>query len=624
MQRALVIAAASGRDARSPIEAALLHASVPLDALARAEQQGLVRMAPDRVRFTHPLLRAAVYGRAPLPSKEQAHLALAAVTDGAEAAWHRAAVAPGPDEAIAAELTVAGRLAADQGAHAAAADAFRRAAALTPPDGPVLRRLTDAVDSAQRAGRIRLATELGQRALTMARDPADRMRVLGSLTATMAASPSHIDTAALEQAVDELASVRPTDAGRALSWLALRAVNTLEFDAARRLLDRAATVSGHGSPIIEATLAAFRGDWPGATAQLADRPLQPATAPYPLLLALERHDDIEAWYDHAPLGEWTFVIRRVVAGMADLDCGRLGSAEDRLTVALAESVDNMIGMQRLAAAALARLFAMTGRIEDGRRLLTRTFEPIAPAELFDRAKISSLASRGAVELAAGDWHAAFDHLRRAGETARRCGVAEPAICDSWAFDLVDVAVRLGETDAAHRAADWLSSVAASTGSASMAARVRAAEAMLADGCDDDAFADALRLDSAAPRPLIAGRIRLSWAGRLRRERRRADARAQLVLARDGFASIGATTWTARAESDLGAIGDSSVRRAPNELSPHELAVAQKAATGMTIREIAGELYVSNKTVESHLSAVYRKLGVNSRVALADALRSRAG
>ncbi len=161
-----------------------------------------------------------------------------------------------------------------------------------------------------------------------------------------------------------------------------------------------------------------------------------------------------------------------------------------------------------------------------------------------------------------------------------------------------------------------------TGSTALAAKAAAARALMADEQDHDArFEEALELDARDPRPLVAARVRLLWGERLHRARRRGDARTQLRAARAVFEDLGATAWVDRADTALRAAGEAGARRQHNELSPQERAVAEKAARGMTVKQIGAELYLSGKTVEGHLSAVYRKLGITGRIALADAIRS---
>ena len=154
----------------------------------------------------------------------------------------------------------------------------------------------------------------------------------------------------------------------------------------------------------------------------------------------------------------------------------------------------------------------------------------------------------------------------------------------------------------------------------------AAEAMVAS--DDDApdlFDEALALPGIEEWPFELARVRLAYGERLRRLRRTRDARSQLAAAREGFERLGAHPWARRAAIELGATGATRHHAAGDgaaSLTPQEREIALLAATGMTNREIAARLYMSHRTVSSHLYRVFPKLGITSRAALRDALTRR--
>jgi ATP/maltotriose-dependent transcriptional regulator MalT len=136
------------------------------------------------------------------------------------------------------------------------------------------------------------------------------------------------------------------------------------------------------------------------------------------------------------------------------------------------------------------------------------------------------------------------------------------------------------------------------------------------------------LDDAA-QALAATRRRLEYARALvelgaaqRRANRRSDAREPLAEGMELAHRCGARPLVGRARDELRACGARPrrpVRSGVDALTPSELRVAQHAAAGLTNREIAQTLFVSRKTVETHLAAVYRKLHVNRRDALAERL-----
>ena len=147
--------------------------------------------------------------------------------------------------------------------------------------------------------------------------------------------------------------------------------------------------------------------------------------------------------------------------------------------------------------------------------------------------------------------------------------------------------------------------------------------LLAGDAELDAdFEAALTHDDDEPRPLERARTLLSWGMRLRRAKRRADARAKLEDALEELDRLGSRLWAARAEAELAATGKRARRRAPDdgaELTEREQHVAELVAEGLTNREIAERLYLSTNTVETHLRHIFQKRGVRSRTELARSL-----
>lgn len=131
--------------------------------------------------------------------------------------------------------------------------------------------------------------------------------------------------------------------------------------------------------------------------------------------------------------------------------------------------------------------------------------------------------------------------------------------------------------------------------------------------------------SGSPALLERARAHVELGAALRRARRPRDARAPL---RDGLAlarECGATGLADRARDELRAAGGRIVRearRGVDALSPRELRIAELAADGLGNPEIAQTLFITRKTVESHLRTIFRKLGIGSRTELAPLLRTR--
>jgi DNA-binding CsgD family transcriptional regulator len=133
------------------------------------------------------------------------------------------------------------------------------------------------------------------------------------------------------------------------------------------------------------------------------------------------------------------------------------------------------------------------------------------------------------------------------------------------------------------------------------------------------FEEATRLHAQARQPFTRARTALAYGERLRRARRRGEARAHLRAALRTFQSLGALPWAERAAHELRASGERVAlprQRSEAQLTPQELQVARIVANGATNREAAAELFLSTKTIEKHLGSVYAKLGVRSRAELA--------
>ena len=128
------------------------------------------------------------------------------------------------------------------------------------------------------------------------------------------------------------------------------------------------------------------------------------------------------------------------------------------------------------------------------------------------------------------------------------------------------------------------------------------------------FATALEL-FGDDMPFDRARTQLALGMRRRRARRRAEARTMLRSALDYFEAAGADPWAEQARAELRASGEAPLHHADGSLrslTPQELQVALNVATGATNREAAASLFLSEKTVEFHLSNAYRKLGLRSR------------
>jgi DNA-binding CsgD family transcriptional regulator len=226
---------------------------------------------------------------------------------------------------------------------------------------------------------------------------------------------------------------------------------------------------------------------------------------------------------------------------------------------------------------------------------------------------------GLLELGAGRAEQAAEHLEVAGGFALAHRMGDSALFN-WAGDLTEALARAGRTEqarTAHRSAVREAERSRRPTQLAIAARGRGLLAETPEaGCA--AFEDALRWHTAARQPFEQARTQLCYGEFLRRHQRRVDARAQLGAALVTLNRLGAAAWARRTEGELGATGMTSRRRAasPTErLTPQELQVAMIVTDGATNAEAAARLFLSAKTIEFHLSNVYRKLGIRSRAAL---------
>jgi DNA-binding CsgD family transcriptional regulator len=141
--------------------------------------------------------------------------------------------------------------------------------------------------------------------------------------------------------------------------------------------------------------------------------------------------------------------------------------------------------------------------------------------------------------------------------------------------------------------------------------------------DEAAFLEALEWHERWSNGCERARTELCYGEFLRRLKRRAEARALLRAALERFDSAGATLWAERARAELRATGERARRRDPStagDLTPQELQVARLVSTGLTNRDVAARLFLSPKTIETHLAHVFRKTGVRTRAELAHRFR----
>jgi ATP/maltotriose-dependent transcriptional regulator MalT len=307
----------------------------------------------------------------------------------------------------------------------------------------------------------------------------------------------------------------------------------------------------------------------------------------------------------------TYVSSAVLSARLDFD------AEASEGLALARQV-GLANVTMSYLAALAWAAALRGEETECRRLAD---------EIAESVKVNALANAHTV----AQWAVALLDLGlgRPNDTVARLtalaaapvGVLQPFFVLLFTADLVEACVRGGDTDAGRRAfasLDAFTQSPAPTWARACAHRCRAL-LTLEPSTADAAFTEALRLHVESNRPLDQARTALLYGEHLRRQRQRVEAREHLKVALDIFERLGAAPWAQRARSELRASGETARKRDPStvaQLTAQELQVATFVAEGLSNKEVAAQLFLSPRTIDSHLRNVFAKLEITSRTQLA--------
>lgn len=629
----LLIAAADSSTHSGPIWEAAKRLGVDGDAAEDAEAADLVDLGPP-IRFRHPLIRSAVYLAASPADRRTAHGALAAVIDPgdtARSAWHRAAAAIGPDEEIAALLETCAERAISGGTTSAAVVLLGRAAELTPERQRAAERQVVAAEVAAASGSLGQAHVFVDLAMDALDDPVWRARAARADGIASFREGDHVVAAPrLHTAAIGLVAAEP-DLGRQTLLEAVDAALYCGDDAQSAFLRSIAATSvscSGGSPVVDHFLRAFSIH---------------AEAGYAAALG-EYREAVSACREAPPddLAPWTNLIAAVTRFMwddetHDLLLGRIADWS-RARGALLQL---WIALLYLASSAVWR-----GQLDSSDALLAQAADVMSASGLFAPPGIGATldAMRGheaevtAMVLPALDsahqrgnayaGHGALVDLyvgrakyREALDHARVLFAADPLIVGPHVLpDMVEAAVRVGDRHAAEEAMARLSDRATAAATPWALGLLARSEAVMAprDSAEGN-FLDAIELLAESTMSLQQGRARLLYGEWLRRERRHIDARDQLRLAHDMFASMGADGYLERARIELSAAGDHVPKRdvgASSDLSPQEAQISELVAQGSTNQEIATQLFISQRTVEYHLHKVFRKLGIKSRTQLA--------
>ncbi len=650
---ALIVLAVAGQ-ATDVLLPALDHRGLGPANLEPAEEAGLVVQDAEGVRFTHPLVRSAVYHSASPATKRAAHQTLVAGYAGRTApgaterrAFHLAAATARPDEGVAQELADAARAASARHGHTTAAALFERAARRTPPGETRTRRILDAAMAGQAAGTLDVVGPLLDLAIAETED--DDLRTaamhLQCRIQMWSGHPAQARDQLLDLA-DQTEAAYPFWSALMRSQAGVVSIALGEQRIAAGMVQRAAELVGElgdagALPVLvaQAVTLAVNGEV-GPAREVLQRcephldKYDPLSIDQLLVLAglayLSLDETVRArhWLETAVRttrgAEAVGLLPFQLSWLSLLYWGdgdwvsALSHAHDADAIAeetgwSTERPNSLI--------VLATIEASLGHDEDCRRhaeLAVRLGSQQSNARIYEAHAARVL---GLLELGAGHPEQAAELLGAAGGYALARGLGDPALF-SWAGDLCEASARCGRTDAARRAHESVAREAERTGRPTeRATEARCRGLLLADDLDGGrrAFEEALRWHDQARRPFERARTELCFGEFLRRHQRRVDARGMLGNALATFRRLGASAWARRAEAELQATGVRSRRRTarpPERLTPQELQVALVVADGATNAEAATRLFLSTKTVEFHLSNAYRKLGVRSRVELA--------
>jgi DNA-binding CsgD family transcriptional regulator len=231
---------------------------------------------------------------------------------------------------------------------------------------------------------------------------------------------------------------------------------------------------------------------------------------------------------------------------------------------------------------------------------------------------------GLVALWAGDPSVALARFGEADGRAASLGWREPSV-RWWTPDHVELLLEHGRIDEAVELLDVWAADATRTGRAWALASVTRCHGLVAAASGEvqgalEMLGQAVAEHAAVGDPFGVARAQLALGAVRRRARQKSPARAATMAALEGFEALGAICWAERARSELGQIGG---RTRQVGLTAAELRVASLVSEGRTNREIAAALFLSERTVASHLTHIYAKLGVRSRTELAGRVRSGA-
>ena len=626
-------------------------ASEAAAALARVD---VLRPQPP-LGFVHPLIRAAVYEALTPLGRDSGHARAArlladAGTEPERVAAHLLRTRAAADAEVVGALRDAAQRAGSRGASESAVAYLRRALAEPPPaaeradlllelgsaeaivsgDAAVehLREAHALIDDPIR--RAETALLLGrqlfllrgkeadavytQGLVELAGDDAELERLLESalITSTIFVPSLH------REALERLARVRSRPAHATLGEKTLLAL--LAYHDARAGAPAAVAVPLARRALAEGTL--IKEELFGATFVLPCAVL--ATADLDEVLAIYEDSLAEA---HRRGSTFAFAITKLFRAQTYVFRGDLGEAEAEAREALAagEAWGTSARFLGHSAAFLAEALMEQGKLNEAAAALART--GIGQSLPEDDSRLLYFPDvRARLRLLNGDLVGGLEEMLDTGRRFEAVGTRNPAFI-AWRSPASLALLQLGEQDEARRLTSEELELARTWGTPrALGAALRAAGLVEGGQQGLALLREAVEVLTDSPAKLEHAKARTELGAALRRANRRSEAREQLRHALELATICSATSLAARAESELLATGARPCRIAlsgVDSLTPSERRVAEMAAEGPTNREIAQALFVTQRTVEVHLTSIYRKLAISSRSQLAAALAEAA-
>ena len=612
-------------------------------AIETAESCGLVRIDRQRLEFRHPLVRSLAYGEAAPAERRRAHRALAEALASDprardERTWHRALAAVGPD------AEVADALAESAARLPTPAATLERAARLTPDTAVRVQRFLAAAEAAQAAGEFQAAASLA----TEAQDETDDLINLARAEHVIAVSEFERDRPReavdrLARAADWIAELAPAQAARMLADSVEPCAATGQIERGVQLAARARELSRSSKdPVTRLRVACSHANaifWSGRFGEAR-------------ALWHEAADEATREDGAALVGiEARVLLQDACSSGGDLERARsfgeqavnesrrLGALGPlRLALAGLFTVEFFAGrvLPALAAAeeelelaeGLARRYARIDALGHVAWCETmRGLEARCRAHIAERFELSASGhpdpivhpALGLLELGLGHGEAAVTALEPTVRIREQRGAVDAALWTPELPMLIEAYVRATRPVDAEATLARFEAQAWKVERPLAEALAHRCRGLLSGKGFETHFDAAVAAHELDPRPFERARTLLCYGERLRREKRRLDARERLQEALDAFVASGATAWANRAEAELIATGERSRRRVAatrDDLTPQELVVANLVAQGLTNREVAAQLFLSTNTIETHLRHIFQKLSLRSRTELA--------